>query len=144
MRRRGIIRTRGWGGQTRLRFLLGQGVAPFTPPPPAPVNLRGILTQSPRRGVLAYRLPGSLKPKGRSAVEATRWAQLGAQGFSPKPEGGAASVPGFPMHYSRCLLARGKERREEGRRGEQRGGEGGAALTSGHAGPKLREGKQSS
>lgn len=61
----------------------------------------------------------------KAAASAT-WAQLGAQGFSLNLvllslEGGAATVPGFPIHYSRCLLVQGKERREgEGRRAEGR------------------------
>lgn len=68
-------------------------------------------------------------------MEATG-AQLGAEGFSPNLvllslEGGAATVPGFPIHYSRCLLAQGKERRgEEERRGDESRKEAGRSSTN--------------
>lgn len=95
----------------------------------------------------AAQITGTQRPLlggGWAGVSPARWAQLGAPGFSPNPEGGAAAAPGCRMHYSRCLLARGKARRGsqgEGRRGEARR----AALTPWPAGPeKLREGRQSS
>lgn len=114
---------------SRQTFPLGHWVVPPPPcehlgnPPPKPCGSR----LSPQAGQIFE--PPSLSPLVEAAASAT-WAQLGAQGFSLNlvllsPEGGAATVPGFPIHYSRCLLVQGKERREgeEMRAGGRRGGQ---------------------
>lgn len=114
---------------SRQTFPLGHWVVP-----PPPCEHLGNPRPNPAARGSARRLGRSLNPRGLSplveAAASATWAQLGAQGFSLNlvllsPEGGAATVPGFPIHYSRCLLVQGKERREgEGMRaGGRRGGQ---------------------
>lgn len=121
MRPRGTGKTRAWGAQPRAG-------CPRRP-------RAGSSTANHRVHVCCTRArkawPGTWKPQGRPN---------GLSGL----RGRRCCGPGLPIHYSRCLQARGKERREEGRRGDPSRGEGrrGRGLPdapSRRSGPKLRE-----
>lgn len=128
MRRRRIGRARACRElRPRQDFLLGQGLAPprptttFTSGKPGP-HTRA-LRPSPQAGENSE-TPKPLLSRGRVGVR----GEVGSAGRaglrSEPPEGGAARVPRLSIHYSGCLLSRGKEREGEGIRAEGRRGRG--------------------